>query len=432
MKKFTNIVCFIFILFLTFNNIACSSPKEPFVVTNEYFSKPTFDKSVSHFVGVNGHPSEGYKYYIKINSNCSVDLIEYESEIEFHSKNEIILGSDACKIEMEGKNIIFSFEVSQYIYDNIDHIKVRQLGVSNNKPEIVMNNNLKEDIGKKLILIDDITIKNRSCAIDLGQEIVLDYSVSPVNFNEDLEIIVENKDIISVENNIIRGLKEGVTYITLKPATDFTGLKETRLCIKVNKPFDYTEFISYYKSNMESCIVEVWNAAYSTSWWGGKDLVAYKMGYGVIVKSNNNVHTVYSHLDIFDTSYTGEWFIYDSLGSKYSINMYTKYPGKKIIRMSFNSKREYYNAKISETPLLENDNLVAVSNEYLKGDKIKQSKLIYIDNYSFGHNIDLPQYIDTSMWEEETALGIPIFNSNYEVVGLHDSKSKSYSLHEFG
>ncbi len=430
MKKFINLVCLVFVMFLIFSNISCSSLVEPlksFEVTNEYFSSPVFDKYSTYSVGVNGHPSEGYKYYIRIKTNCSVDLVEYECEIEFHSKEEIILGSDSCSKDEIGKEITLSFEVSQYIYENIDHIKASQLGVSNKKPETVMNNNVNEDIGKELILIDKITLNNRNCAIDLGQEIILDYSVSPVNFNEDLEIIVENSDIISLENNKITGLKEGVTNIIIKPITDSKGLKETKLSIKVNKPFDYNEFISYYESNMESCIVKVQKSHYSTTWWGGQKLVAYKMGYGVIVNSEDNVHTVYSHLDIFDTSYEGEWTVTDSSGYTYTFDYYTKYTGTKIIRLKFNSSRKYYNAKISETPLFENDNLVSP-----EGYINKYSKLIYVDSERFGHNINfLLQASEDPSFKKNTLLGIPIFNSKYEVVGLHDSTSKSYSLHIF-
>ena len=107
--------------------------------------------------------------------------------------------------------------------DNEGNVKALNIGIATIR--MIVNNNLYADLNVYVLekqltteFVDMPTsiIAEDKITLQIGEEKALNYSVLPNNNLDLIEILNSNNQIISINNNIVKGLKDGISMITIK------------------------------------------------------------------------------------------------------------------------------------------------------------------------------------------------------------------------
>ena len=242
MKRTIRIISAMFLCVLIFAFSACSlfennsENNKIYDIGDEYFSATSFEKHVLTSIGVNGHQGGGTSYEIEIIGKCKVSLIEYSVNVKLFSSDKKILDtieSTSEKNVVAGTEISIRKTISDEVYTNIDSIEAIWCGKSYDDPAE------SEDTSMNPITYIDLANNDRTMLI--GESFDLEYSVTPTDTDEEVEISCGDTSIIGVTNNTVTAKKAGATWLRIEPLNKKSSTRSKQLRIKVIDEFDYKE-----------------------------------------------------------------------------------------------------------------------------------------------------------------------------------------------
>ena len=269
MKKTIRVISAIFLCVIIFAFSACdlfensSKKNKIYDIGDEYFSATSFEKHVLTSIGVNGHQGSGTSYEIEIIGKCKVSLIEYSLNVKLLSVDKKILDTieNATKKEVAaGTEISIREEVSEEVYANIDSIEATWHGKSCDAPA------KSGDTSLNPITYIDLTSDDRTMLV--GESFELEYSVTPKDTDEEIEISCGDASILEVTNNTVTAKKVGDTWLVIRPLNKKGSTLSREIRIKVIDAFDYNDFEEKYEDRLEKATVSVFCKRYDKNWLG--------------------------------------------------------------------------------------------------------------------------------------------------------------------
>lgn len=193
--------------------------------------------------------------------------------------------------------------------------------------------------------ITKVTLNNSNTTLVVGETLLLSYSITPTNSDEELEISVGDTRIVELVDNYIIAKAVGETYVSFKVPSDKSNMISKEIHIRVINEFDYTTFKSNYSTKIERATLTISCKRYNKNWLGMEKDVYTVTGSGTIIKSAAYANYFLTDKSIFNSVNKNydyeEWFVKDYLGNTYKIAgiQYDTYSG--IALGSFTSSTTY-------------------------------------------------------------------------------------------
>ena len=403
------LLCSVVLLFSACNPKGNNKEKN-YDVDNEYFRLVDFDTRVLTSVGVNGHQGGGKSYQVELTLKCFISVYEYTIQADFYSNNEIVDSLTETATKNISANTIFTVrkDVSYEVYSNIDDVKATFNGKSHEDPA---------KLSRPLNPITYIGLANRDTAMLVGESLELDYTLTPADTDEDVQISCGDSSVIEIIGNTITAKKIGSTYVSLKALSDKSNNKSRKINIRVIEKLDYNNFKSKYQAAIESATVSVFCKRYNKNWLGQEKNVKLVSGKGIIIKSIAYSTYFLTDKSIFDPvsqSYDyEEWYITDNQGKKYSIAGIQYHKTARIAIGSFTSSIGYRTMAISNGYAYQGDYAISLTGNPLTS-RISQIGYLALTSSSSTSNV----FYHTAGFTGEN-LGEAIFNPSGEIIGLN-------------
>lgn len=427
MKRTIRIISAMFLCVLIFAFSACSlfennsENNKIYDIGDEYFSATSFEKHVLTSIGVNGHQGGGTSYEIEIIGKCKVSLIEYSVNVKLFSSDKKILDtieSTSEKNVVAGTEISIRKTISDEVYTNIDSIEAIWCGKSYDDPAE------SEDTSMNPITYIDLANNDRTMLI--GESFDLEYSVTPTDTDEEVEISCGDTSIIGVTNNTVTAKKAGATWLRIEPLNKKSSTRSKQLRIKVIDEFDYKDFESNYKSSLQKATVSVFCKRYNKNWLGQEKNVFTVSGKGIIVKSAAFANYFLTDKTIFNPVSTDydyeEWYITDYLGKKYSVAGIQYHNTAMIAIGTFTSSTTYSVAKIYDSYPYEGDYVISLQDK-VHSCRIEKTNYMKMFGASASTKI-LHHKCETNSYSR----GEAVFNPEGEIIGINMGSGGKYLL----
>ncbi len=425
MKKTTiRVISTIFLAVIIFAFSACSlfesdsEKNKIYDIGDKYFSATSFEKHVLTSIGVNGHQGSGKSYEIEIIGKCKVALIEYSLNVKLLSADKKVLDTIENTTEKKvavGTEISIRKEISNEIYTNLDSIEATWCGKSYDDPA------KSGDASLNPITYIDLTNNDRTMLV--GESFELEYSVTPEDTDEEVEISCGNSSILEITNHTVTAKKVGDTWLVIRPLNKKGSTLSRQICIKVINEFDYNEFEDKFKDSLKKATVSVFCKRYDKNWLGQEKNVLTVSGKGIIVRSAAFANYFLTDKTIFNSVNTDydyeEWYITDYLGKRYSIAGIQYHKTAMIAIGSFTSSSTYSIAKIYDSYPYEGDYVISLQ-EKVHSCRIDKTNYMKMFGASSSTKI-LHHSCDTNSYSR----GEAVFNSNGEIIGVNMTNGKS-------
>lgn len=420
MKKLLRISCLLFVCIFILGLSACGlfdndlKEKKIYDVSNQYFSKATFEKHKLTSIGANGHQGSGTSYEVEIKSKCHVSLIEYTANVKLYSADNTLLETFDKSLEKEfsaKSEISFTNKITYDTYKSLDIIVVSWRGKSYENPAEADNN--------ALIPIKYIDLTNRNTTMLVGESIALQYILTPENTDDDVIISCGNSSIIELDGNKVTAKNSGDTWILIKAASkNSSASREIR--IRVIESLDYDNFTTKYKNSLKTATVSVFCKRYNTNWLGQEKNTHIVSGKGTIVKSAAYANYFLTDKTIFDSVSTKydheEWYITDYSNKKYSIAGIQYHKTANIALGSFTSSTAYSVAPVCETYPYEGDYAISLIGNPLTC-RISETDYLSLTSSSLASATSYVFYHEAGLTAQNR--GEAIYNTKGEIIGMN-------------
>ncbi len=282
-------------------------------------------------------------------------------------------------------------------------------------------NETENSIPAPLNPITKITVAHDdTCTMVVGETIKLDYTVTPLDTDEQLKIESTNPSIVDVINNTMIARKSGEALIKFTPAHTQSNRASYTISINVIHELDYTKFESQYLGELQKATVSVYCKRYNINNRGKEINVNITSGKGVIVKSLAYANYFVTDRTIFDKNITyayEDWYIIDWQGNKYSISGIQYYKVSHLIGIGmFSSATTYPVAKISNAWARPGDYAISIC-ETPTFSRIEERDWCNLDSSTFVS--DSARVLYHKVGINNGARGEAVFNSNGEIIGIN-------------
>ena len=263
--------------------------------------------------------------------------------------------------------------------------------------------------------ITKVNLNNSNTTLVIGETLLLDYSITPTNTDEELKISVGDTRIAELVDNYIVAKAVGETYVSLKVPSDRSNMISREIYIRVINEFDYTTFKSNYSTKIERATLTVSCKRYNKNWLGMEKDVYTVTGSGTIIKSaaySNYFLTDKSIFNAVSTSYDyEEWFVKDYVGNTYKIAgiQYDTYSG--IALGSFTSSTNYAVIDVFDSYAYKGDYAITSTGNPLTSrvSSTGYEKILSSTSNVFYHQSALSSKL----------VGVAVLNHNCEIIGVN-------------
>lgn len=274
--------------------------------------------------------------------------------------------------------------------------------------------------------ITKLTLNNVHTTLVIGETLLLDYSITPTDTDEELKISVGDTKIIELVDDYIVAKSVGETYVSLKVPSDRSNMISKEIYIRVVEEFkgsDYNAFMNKYATKLDRATLEVYCKRYNKNWLGIEKDVNIVSGSGTIIKSAAYANYFLTDKSIFNAVSTNysyeEWYVKDYLGKTYSIAgvQYDTYSGVAI--GSFTSSSSYATVEVFEGYAYKGDYAIT---------KIANPSMCRISN--IGYEKLLSSTSSSNVFYHQSALssklvGVVVYNTQCEIIGMNVKYSSS-------
>lgn len=148
--------------------------------------------------------------------------------------------------------------------------------------KVVCTVNVKKD--STTIPVTGITLNKTSCTINVDETLELSYTLSPSNTTEKLVIWdIEDDTIVSINNGVITGLKEGTTKVSV---SSLDGLHKAECVVTVTYEEVFKDGYSLlWNDEFEgnSLDTSIWGFDVGGDGWGNSELQYYTNGNNIVL-----------------------------------------------------------------------------------------------------------------------------------------------------